>query len=240
MVPNPEISVIVPALNEQECVKDCVSEIRTVLTQAGKTFEIIVVDDGSTDGTFNVLRRLRRSVRELRVLRFTVNCGQTAAMAAGFAHARADIVAALDADLQNDPADLPGMLAMMSDWDVVCGVRAERADNWLRRLSSRVANDVRNRMTGERITDTGCTLKVFRKELLDRVKLYDGMHRFLPALLRLAGARVTEVPVNHRPRLRGCTKYGVWNRLFRSLRDLFAVRWMMSRWLRYSIEENLE
>jgi len=236
----PCISAVIPAYDEQECVADCVREVRGALQGIGRSFEVIVVDDGSTDGTFNVLRRLKESVPELRVLRFASNCGQTAAMEAGFRHARGEFVVTLDADLQNDPADIPAMLVRMEEWDVVCGVRANRADNLVRRLSSRIANGVRNLLTGDRITDTGCTLKLYRREFVEKLKLFDGMHRFLPTLLRLAGARVTEMPVRHRPRLKGAAKYGVGNRIFKSFRDLFAVRWMQSRWLDYRIEETLD
>ncbi len=236
----PDISVVIPAFNEEGCVQDCVREVRQVLSGIGNAFEIIVVDDGSSDRTFGILRGLKPAVPELRALRFSQNRGQTAAMDAGFRHARGEIVVTMDADLQNDPADIPAMLDMLSDWDVVCGVRSRRADNSLRRVSSRIANGVRNRLTGERITDTGCTLRVYRTQFLRRLKLYDGMHRFLPTLLRLEGARVTEMPVRHRPRLKGRTKYGVWNRLFRGLRDVFAMRWMQSRWLDYEMEEEIE
>ena len=233
------ISVVITAYNEQECIAECVREARDALRALERPFEIIVVDDGSADETFSALRSLKRVVPELRILRFRRNCGQTAAMDAGFRKARGDAVAALDADGQNDPSDLPAMLERLRDCDVVCGVRVNRADGYVRRLSSRVANAARNVLTGERITDTGCTLKVFRRAFLERVKLYDGMHRFLPTLLRMEGARVLETPVAHRPRLKGKSKYGVGNRLFRGLRDLMAVRWMKSRRLNYRIRDEL-
>lgn len=236
----PCISAVIPAYDEQECVADCVREVRDALQGIGRAFEVIVVDDGSTDGTFNVLRRLKETVPELRVLRFASNCGQTAAMEAGFRSARGEFVVTLDADMQNDPADIPAMLVRMEEWDVVCGIRTSRADSFVRRLSSRIANGIRNRLTAERITDTGCTLKLYRREFVEKLKLFEGMHRFLPTLLRLAGARVTEMPVRHRPRLKGTAKYGVGNRIFKSFRDLFAVRWMQSRWLDYRIEETIE
>ena len=232
-----EISIVIPAYNEQECIADCVREVHSVLMGINRPFEIIVVDDGSTDATAEALRRLQREMDALRIVRFKRNCGQTSAMAAGFERARGDIVVTLDADMQNDPADIPAMLEKLKDWDVVCGVRVNRADSIVRRLSSRIANGVRNCLTGERVTDTGCTLKVYRREFLARVKFFEGMHRFLPTLLRLAGARVTEIPVNHRPRLKGKTKYNIRNRVFRSFRDLLAVRWMQSRWIRPEIDE---
>lgn len=236
------VSLVIPAFDEQDGIAACVTEARQVLLQSGRSFEIVVVDDGSTDGTYEVLRQLKATAPELRVLRFARNCGQTAAMAAGFAGARGEIVVTIDADRQNDPADIPHLLEMMDtdEWDVVCGWRRKREDNFLRRISSRIANGVRNRLSHETIRDTGCTLKAFRREYLLRVKLFEGMHRFLPTLLRLEGARVTEVSVNHRPRLVGSTKYGVWNRLFKGLRDLFAVRWMQARRLNYEIKEEIE
>lgn len=236
----PELSIVIPAYNEEESVRDCVLEARGVLASLGRPFEILVVDDGSTDGSLRVLTALRKDVPELRVLVFRQNRGQTAAMDAGFAHARGEIVVTLDADMQNDPADIPKLLARMNDFDVVCGVRANRRDTFVRKVSSRIANGVRNRLTNENITDTGCTLKAFRRKHLQQIKLYEGMHRFLPTLLRLVGARVTQVPVNHRPRMRGKAKYGIGNRLFKSIRDLLAVRWMQRRWIRYEIKETLE
>jgi len=235
-----EISIVIPAFNEEESVEDCVRETRDVLAGMDRAFEIVLVDDGSTDDTYGVLRRMKQSVPELRALRFSRNCGQTAAMDAGFRHARGQIVVTLDADGQNDPADIPALLEKLSECDVVCGVRVSRLDPFVRRVSSRIANWVRNRLTGERITDTGCTLKAYRREFLERVTLFEGMHRFLPTLLRLAGARVTELPVRHRPRRKGKSKYNIRNRLFRSFRDLFAVRWMQSRRLDYRIEEKIE
>lgn len=240
MTETPHISVVIPAYNEDECIRDCVLEVHDVLKCMGRPFEILVTDDGSTDRTPEELRALRPDAPELRILRFKRNCGQTAAMDAGFRRARGEVVVTLDADMQNDPADIPMLLDKLRHWDVVCGVRVNRADNRVRRLSSRLANWVRNRFTGENVTDVGCTLRAYQAKFLRRLKLFEGMHRFLPTLLRLAGARVTEVPVRHRPRLRGKTKYTIRNRLFRGLRDLRAVRWMQSRWLDYEIEEENE
>jgi dolichol-phosphate mannosyltransferase len=236
----PFLTAVIPAFNEQESIAECVTETRDALKAVGRPFEILVVDDGSTDGTFNVLRRLKAAVPELRVISFARNRGQTAAMAAGFDHARGEIVATLDADRQNDPRDIPALLAQLDRFDVVCGVRANRKDNAVRRLSSRLANGIRNRLTRENISDTGCTLKVFRASFLRKVKLFEGMHRFLPTLLRMEGARVTEMPVNHRPRMKGQAKYGVWNRLLKSSRDLLAVRWMQARHVAYEIREEID
>jgi len=240
MQESPEISVVIPAYDEAESLPDCVREVRGILGRIGRRFEIIVVDDGSRDATFGVLRGMKGEAPELRAIRLGRHSGQTAAMAAGFRAARAPIVITMDADGQNDPADIPAILEGLKIWDAVCGVRVRRADSWLKRVSSRIANGIRNLLTGERWRDVGCSLKGYRRGFLGALPLFDGMHRFLPTLLTLAGARVTEVPVNHRPRRRGRSKYNIRNRLFVSLRDLFAVRWMRRRWLRYEVAETLD
>jgi len=167
----------------------------------------------------------------LRVLTFEKNSGQTAALDAAWRAARGTFVVSLDADLQNDPADIPRLLAALDSCDVVCGVRRKRQDSWLRRVSSRIANAVRNRVTHETVTDVGCTLRAVRAEYLGRIPVFTGMHRFLPTLLRLAGARVTEVEVNHRPRLHGEPKYNIRNRVWRATADLLGVRWLQRRWI---------
>ncbi|KPK65822.1 MAG: glycosyl transferase [Planctomycetes bacterium SM23_32] len=235
----PRVSIVIPAYNEEECIADCVEEVCSVMDGLSEAYEVIVVDDGSTDGTLDQLRALKSRFPQLRVLSFEANAGETAAMDAGLKNARGEFVATMDADLQNDPADIPRMLELAGQWDVVCGVRAGRRDSLLRRISSRIANSTRNRLTHENIRDVGCTLRVFRAPCLKGLKLYTGMHRFLPTLLRMDGWSITEVPVNHRPRTKGRSKYGVWNRLFRALYDLFGVRWMQARWLRYRIREEL-
>jgi dolichol-phosphate mannosyltransferase len=171
----------------------------------------------------------------VRVLHFAENCGQTAAFAAGFEAARGEVVATLDADLQNDPADLPRLLTALDGADVVNGVRQERQDGFVRKASSRIANGFRNWATRESVTDVGCSLRVMRAPFLRRVKLHRGMHRFLPTLLRMEGARVIELPVRHRPRRHGRSKYGIANRLFVGLADVFAVRWMQKRQLRWRL-----
>ncbi len=237
--PRPEISVVIPAYNEEDCIGECLEEVRGVMENLGRSYEMIVVDDGSIDRTFEVLREKRASMPLLRAFRFASNRGQTTAMRAGFERARGELIVTMDADLQNDPADIPRLLSMMEGHDAVCGRRVKRADPLVKRVSSRVANRVRNWLTHENIQDTGCTLKVFRAECVKQLKLFDGMHRFLPTLLRLEGCRVAEMDVNHRPRRAGATKYNVRNRLFAGLRDLFAVRWMKRRWRRYEIEEEL-
>jgi dolichol-phosphate mannosyltransferase len=235
-----DLSLVIPAYNEEQSIEACVREANEVLARIGRPYEILVVDDGSTDGTFDRLRSLKKSLPPLRAVRFMENRGQTTAMTAGFEHARGETIVTMDADMQNDPADIPLLLANMNEWDVVCGVRAKRQDNFMRRASSAIANSVRNRLTHESISDVGCTLRAYRRRHLLRLKLFEGMHRFLPTLLKLEGARVIEVSVNHRPRTKGANKYGVANRLFKGLRDLYAVRWMQSRYVRYEVKEEIK
>jgi glycosyltransferase involved in cell wall biosynthesis len=232
----PDLSVVVPVFNEEDNLPVLAEEIDAALDGGGVDYEVLFVDDGSTDGSPRVLAELASRDRRRRVLRLARNRGQSAAMAIGFRHARGRLTATLDADLQNDPADLPRLLAELDggdggEVDVVCGVRAERRDTWLRRVSSRVANGVRNRLTAESIADVGCTLRVYRTRFVADLPMFTGMHRFLPTLLRLAGARVKEVPVHHRPRLHGSPKYNIRNRIRGALVDLFAVRWMQRRWI---------
>lgn len=228
----PDLSLIVPVFNERDNLPLLVGEIRSALGPTGRSWELILVDDGSTDGSLAVMERLAVRDGRIRIVHLRRNCGQSAALDAGFRFARAPVLVTLDADLQNDPADVPRLLEVLEQgWDVVSGVRQNRHDGWVRRLSSRIANGVRNRLTGEAVTDVGCTLRVQRRELIDRIPMFTGMHRFLPTLLKLAGARITEVPVNHRPRLHGETKYNIRNRIWKALADLFAVRWMQSRWI---------
>ena len=228
---DPRLSIVIPLYNEAENLEPLTAEIEAALESLDLEYEVLFVDDGSDDDSPALLARLAAADRRLRILRQPTNMGQSAAFAAGFRHARGEIIATLDADLQNDPADLPRMLDELDRWDVVCGVRTDRHDSWVRRISSRIANGVRNRLTGESIADVGCSLRVMRARHARRVQWFDGMHRFLPTLLRMEGARVTEVPVSHRPRLRGVSKYGIHNRLWRALADLFAVRWMQRRWI---------
>ena len=232
-----ELSLVVPAYNERENLAPLLDEITSAL--AGRTYEVIVVDDGSTDGTLQELKALRAKHPQLRVLALERNSGQTAAFAAGFHAARAPIVITLDADLRNDPTDIPRLVDMLEQTGAtaVAGFRATRRDTPWKRLQSRIANGVRNRLNGEVIRDTGCSLKAFRTEAVRELPLFAGMHRFLPTLIKMQGGTVTEVPVGHRPRRHGQTKYGMWNRVWRSLADAFAVRWMQRRALHYHVRE---
>jgi dolichol-phosphate mannosyltransferase len=236
----PEISVIVPVYDEVESLPRLAAEIAAALRPLGLACEVIYVDDGSNDGSAGVLLGLAREDPAVRVIRQRRNAGQSAALDAGFRAARGAIVVTLDADLQNDPADIPRLLALMDRYDVVSGVRTPRRHSWLRRASSRVANRVRNRVTHDDVTDVGCTLRACRAEILRRVPMFVGMHRFLPTLLRMAGARTTEIPVNHRPRLHGRAKYNLRNRFWRTLADLLAVRWMQERRIDHDLSEEID
>ncbi len=231
------ISVAIPLHNEEESLLPLRERLLAVLEKLGIPFEVILVDDGSTDESPLILRRFAAEDSRIRLIRIAERSGQSAALDAGFHAARYGVVVTMDADLQNDPEDIPALIEALRDVDVVCGVRVNRHDNWIRRASSRIANRTRDRITGDHITDTGCSLKAYRTPFLRRLKLFTGMHRFLPTLLRLEGARVIEVPVRHHPRAAGRSKYGIGNRMFVGLRDCFAVRWMRDRHLHYRIEE---
>jgi dolichol-phosphate mannosyltransferase len=233
----PDISVVIPVFNEEENLPVLAAEIRGVLGGLGRPYEVIYVDDGSTDASPEVLKRLAREDPTVRIIRQRKNAGQSAALDAGFRFARGGVVVTLDADLQNDPADIPRLLERMDEFDVVSGVRVNRQDTWTRKAASRIANGVRNRLTHDNVTDVGCTLRACRAEYLRSIPMFTGMHRFLPTLLKMAGARATEIPVNHRPRLHGQPKYTIGNRLWRALADLFAVRWMQKRWIDRRLSE---
>ncbi|MGH9470399.1 MAG: glycosyltransferase family 2 protein [Terriglobia bacterium] len=220
------LSVVIPVYNEEQNITPLADRLRDALADFPGGVEMIFVDDGSSDGTLAELRRLQSQHSCVRVLHFAKNLGQTAAMAAGFHHARGRAVATIDGDLQNDPAEIPRLVGQLDEWDVVCGVRTGRRDSAWKRFSSRVANGVRNWATGDDIADTGCTLKAYRGECVREMELYRGMHRFLPTLLKMRGYRVLQVPVKHHPRFSGQTKYGTWGRLVKGLSDLYAVRWM--------------
>src|SRR5690349_11808914 len=233
----PDLSVVFPVYNEEENVPILLREIAAALEGGGWTYEIVAVDDGSTDRSLEILRASRADYPTLRVLPLEKNSGQTAALDAAWRAARGRLVVSLDADLQNDPADIPALMEKLEKdgADMVIGVRVNRRDTWSRKMQSKIGNGVRNWITGDQITDTGCSLKLVKREAIDHVQLFTGMHRFLPTLVRYAGYRVIEMPVNHRPRQFGQSKYGAMNRAFRGLADCFAVRWMGQRMLRYRV-----
>ena len=217
-----DLSIVVPVFNEAENLPALHQEIAASLTPTGLDFEVLYVDDGSTDGSAAVLAELAATDSRIGLLRLRHNCGQTAGLAAGFRAARGRVIGTLDAA------------------DIVCGIRTERHDSWLRRWSSRIANAVRNRLTAESVTDVGCSLRVFRAHLVRDLPLFTGMHRFLPTLLRLQGGSLREIPVRHRPRLHGTSKYGIHDRLWVGIVDLLAVRWMQRRWIDRRLVEPAE
>ena len=237
----PDLSVVIPVYNEEENLPVLWEELRGVLEGLGLAVEVIFVDDGSRDGSPEIVRGLREADPRVRLVRLKSHAGETAATDAGLRAALGRWVVVMDADLQNDPADIPTLLGYLDRWDAATGWRQERAhgDDWRRRVASRIANRVRNWLSDETIQDSGCTFRAFRRECLRDLVLYRGLHRFIPTLLTLRGYRVIEVPVNHRPRRFGRSKYGVWNRALVAFVDLLAVRWMKSRRLRYDVAEDL-
>ena len=232
-----EISVVVPAFNEAESLPEFLAELRAALDATGRSAEVLLVDDGSDDATPAVLARERARDRRLKPLRLERRAGQSAALAAGLARARGSVIITLDADLQNDPSDLPRVLDALKDADVVSGIRASRRDDWLRRISSRIANAARRAAIGDPITDIGCSFKAYRREALEGLPMFVGVHRFLPALCVFRGARLAEVPLAHRPRRHGVSKYGIHDRLWRGLNDLIGVYWLKSRLIHARVRE---
>lgn len=230
-----EFSVVVPLHNEEENVLPLVTELEEVMNQLKRPWELICVDDGSKDNTLSHLCSLAATRPYLKVIAFAGNYGQSSAFDAGFKKARGDYVITMDGDLQNDPKDIPALIALTEDADLVCGWRRERRDSWTKKATSRLANAIRSRLCRDGVRDTGCSLKVYKRSCLEKIKLYHGMHRFLPALFLIEGFTVAETPVNHRPRKMGKTKYNFFNRSFNTIADMFAVLWMRRRQLRYKI-----
>jgi dolichol-phosphate mannosyltransferase len=236
-----DLSVVIPVFNEEESLPVLWPELRDVLDGTGLAFEVIFVDDGSEDRSAELIRGVREADPRVRLVRLKANAGETAATDAGLKAARGQWVVTMDADLQNDPHDIPGLLAHLDRWDAVTGWRVDRAagDSVVRRLSSRIANRIRNQLSDEQIRDSGCTFRAFRRDCLRGVELFRGFHRFVPTLLRMRGYRVIEVPVHHRPRRFGVSKYGVRNRALVAFVDLLVIRWMKNRRLRYEVTEDL-
>lgn len=235
--PRPWASVVIPIKDERDNLAPLTERVLKVLGARDESrsapYELIYIDDGSTDGSSELLDELARNYPPVRVLHFDRNYGQSSAFDAGFKHSTGALVITMDGDLQNDPADIETLLPLTQSYDLVCGWRTTRNDNLVRKLSSRIANAVRSAITGDRVHDTGCSLKIFRRAVVDKLQLFTGMHRFFPALALMHGFTVTEMPVSHYPRAHGISKYGVGNRLFKGLYDLIAVRWMQHRVLRY-------
>lgn len=237
----PSLSLIIPVYNEEDNLERLYAEITEAMKSVSQDYEVVLTDDASKDRSWEIMKAIAARDSHWRVQRFVENCGESAASAAGMKAARGEILITLDADLQNDPKDIPKFLEALKSADCVCGSRAhERADNWLRRVSSRIANAVRNKLSDEEISDAGCTYRAFKKHCLNDIKFFRGAHRFLPTLFRMEGWKVVEVSITPRERFAGESKYGVWNRLFKSFADLLAVRWMKSRQLRYRIAEQVE
>lgn len=238
----PELSFVVPCHNEQDNLRPLVEAIVRAADGVKLSFEIVLTDDFSTDNTWSVLRQMAAADGRIRGLRFAYNCGQSAAMFAGMRAAHGKYIVTLDADLQNDPKDLPRFIEGLKQFDCVCGTRVEarsQGDNFIRIISSRIANWVRNKLSGETISDAGCCFRAFKRECVDNLKFFKGMHRFLPTLFKIEGYTVGEVAIGHNPRTAGVSHYGVWNRLFASFYDLLAVRWMKKRMFRYKVGETL-
>lgn len=236
------LSLVIPCYNEQDNLRALVAAIRAAVDPLQLAYEIIITDDCSTDRSWEILKELAAGDRRVRAQKFARNCGESAASFAGMKAARGRYIVTLDADLQNDPQDLPKFLEALKGFDCVCGTRVKargEGDNAIRVASSLIANWVRNKLSGEKIADAGCTYRAFKRECVDNLKFFKGMHRFLPTLFKIEGHTVTEIEVTNHPRLAGESHYGVWNRLFASFHDLLAVRWMKRRMLRYQIAEKI-
>jgi len=236
------LSIVAPCHNEEENLLPLVTAIRDTMEPLNLSYEIVITDDCSTDKSWEILKNLGAQDHRIRALRFSKNCGQSAAIWAGIKDARGRYVATLDADLQNDPRDLPLFLKMIEECDCVCGNRKKnraQGDSIVRQLSSKIANGVRNWLTHETVGDSACGYRMFRRECAGNLKFFKGMHRFLPTLFKIEGFTIAEISVRHHSRRAGRSHYGVWNRVFASLYDLFAVRWMQKRMFRYQIQERI-
>ena len=238
----PEISLVIPCYNEEGNLRELIKAIGDALEPLKLPYEIVITDDCSADKSWEILKELAAGDPRVRVQRFASNCGESAASWAGLKAARGKYLVTLDGDLQNDPRDLPKFIEALKQFDCVCGTRIEtrgKGDNFVRIASSHIANWVRNKLSGEQISDAGCTYRAFKRECIENLKFFQGMHRFLPTLIKMEGFTVTEIPVTNNPRFAGHSHYGVWNRLFASFYDLLAVRWMKKRMFRYQIVEKI-
>lgn len=235
-----KFSVVLPVHNEEDNLKELHARLQKVFEGLGGPYEIIFVDDASTDRSIDALRGIHASNPHVRVIRFKKNCGESAALAAGFNAARGDIIIAMDADLQSEPNDIPKLLEKLKDYDVAWGRRAQRQDDLLRNTFSWGGNFVRRQLIGDDATDAGSPLRAMKREVTQKVKLFKGLHRFYPTLCRMEGFRVVEVPITHYPRTHGQSKYNIRNRLFKYLIDLLAVKWMHNTHIDYEIIEELD
>jgi len=234
-----EISVVVPVYNEEGNLPVLIPALVEVLKNLGRSYEMIFVDDGSSDESRRILKEMASEHASLRILRFKENRGLSTALVAGMREARGEIIVTLDSDLQNDPADIPRLLEYLDCYDMATGWRQKREDKWLKKISSKIGNLVRNWVSGENIQDSACTLRAFKKECIQEIPVFNGMHRFLSTLVKMRGFGIIEVPVAHHPRRFGKSKYNIRNRMVRSFIDLLAVRWMKRRTIHYEIEERI-
>ena len=232
-----ELSLVIPAYNEQEVIPELLRRVEAALRVSGKRFEVIIVDDGSTDDTPRLLQAAMADRPWLRVLRMARNVGQSAAFDAGFKAARGQVIASLDADLQNDPEEINRLFPMLDGYDMVTGWRSKRADIAFRRFQTRMANRIRNWISQETVQDSASSLKLYKRHCLEGIHLFTGAHRFMPTLVKMRGYSVLETPVKHSPRFAGSAKYGLRNRAWRAFIDLLGVRWMKQRYLRYDTTE---
>jgi len=238
----PELSLVIPCYNEQDNLRALTAAIHAAVDPLKVPYEVVITDDCSKDKSWEILKELAAADPRIRPQRFAFNCGESAASWAGMKAARGRYIVTVDADLQNDPKDLPGFLEALKKFDCVCGTRVAtrgQGDNFVRIASSRIANWVRNKLSGEQISDAGCTYRAFKRECIENLKFFKGMHRFLPTLFKIEGFTVTEISISNNPRFAGQSNYGVWNRLFASFYDLLAVRWMKKRMFRYQIAERI-
>jgi glycosyltransferase involved in cell wall biosynthesis len=236
---SPNLSVVVPVFNEEESLPTLIPKLVEVFKTLSFSYEMIFVDDGSSDGSRRILKEMASQYPSLRVIGFKENRGLSTALVAGMREARGEKIVTLDSDLQNDPKDIPILLEYLDRYDMATGWRREREDRWLKKISSKIANGVRNRLSGENIQDSACTLRAFKRECIQGIPVFNGMHRFLSTLVKMEGYRIVEVPVSHHPRKFGKSKYNIRNRMVRSFIDLLVVRWMKRRAIRYDIEERI-
>ena len=236
---SPTLSVVVPVFNEKENLPILIPKLVEVLKALPFSYEMIFVDDGSSDGSRRILKEMASQYPPLRVLGFKENRGLSTALVAGMREARGEKIVTLDSDLQNDPKDIPILLEYLDRYDMVTGWRREREDQWLKKISSKIANAVRNWLNDGNIQDSACTLRAFKKECVEKIPVFNGMHRFLSTLVKMEGYRIMEVPISHHPRKFGKSKFNIRNRMVRSFIDLLVVRWMKCRAIRYDIEERI-
>lgn len=235
-----KISVVLPLHNEEDNLEELHSRLRAVLEDIGDSYEIIFVDDASTDGSFEILRDINANNPFVRVLHFKKNCGESGALAAGFSAARGEVVVTMDADLQSEPKDIPKLLEKLKDYDVAWGRRTKRQDDTIRKMFSWCGNFARRLLIGDNAMDAGSPLRAMKRDVAKKIKLFKGLHRFYPTICRMEGFSVTEVNITHYPRIHGKSKYNIRNRLFGYIVDLLAVKWMHSRHIDYEIIEELD